>query len=322
MRTLLATVIAISVGGLALAVPPEIDGVNIDATNWNGAAIAVQDTNTAFGNNYSELNQMFVDSDDDNVYIGITGNLADNNAMTLLIDTNLAVGNHPFVTEPGASVPCVGVYPRLLRYYNAAQLSDPNLPAVFTPDYAVTISVGTFPGQSASQLVYACDLVDLNEPNLVDGVTVLGIGAVGSGNGLLTGASGVGIALDNSNIVGVGDWSEPNNIMPQLPDEDPTAPTTGFEISIPRALLGLDVGTPTEASFWAFISDNANDGSTFPGVCNLRAWGSNQAMPGLFGWGNMMEFNGIAPPDPNAKILDLSANPIPNIATKTIPGTP
>jgi hypothetical protein len=334
MKTLLATVAVLSLAVLAIAATQVIDGANIDSTTWGVASIAVQDTNTGFGDNYNELNQMFVDSDADNVYVGLTGNLADNNHLAILIDTDVATGNHPVVTEPDPiNVPCVGVYPKVLRYYNAAILSDPNAPAIFTPDYALTISVGIFPGQDPDQLVYACDLVDLNSPDLVDGVTVLGIGAAQTGNGLLTGASGTEVALDNSNTVGVGEWSydpnDPNDHRFPNPayGEDPTEPTTGIEIAIPRALIGLDVPTQTDVSFFAFISDNATSGYTFPGVCNLRAWGSNQAMPGLAGWGNMMEFNGIAVTDPNdpndpGKPLDLSANPGLNYATTVVPGTP
>lgn len=326
----------ISLAVLAIAASQVIDGSNINTANWGiGTSVALQDTNTAFGNNYNELNQMFVDSDNDNVYIGLTGNLADNNCLALLIDINVAAGNHPLVTEPDPNnVPCVGVYPKVLRYYNAAILSDPNLPAVFTPDYALTVSVGIFPGQDPNQLVYACELVDLNDPNLVAGLTVFGIGAADTGDGLLTGDLGVEIALNNDNTVGVGDWSfdpnDPNNdhrFPNPLQGEDPNQPTTGIEMSIPRALIGLDGPMPTEVSFFAFISDNATSGWTYPAVCNLRAWGSNQAMPGLFGWGNMMEFNGIPVSDPNdpndpGKPLQISANPGLNCATKIIPGVP
>ena len=327
MKRLAAAVTMISMAVLAIAATQVIDGAGIDAATWGVASIAVQDTNTQFGDNLNELNQMFVDSDNDNVYIGLTGNLWDNNHLAILIDTNLGTGDHPLATEPGAGVPCVGEYPKVLRYYNEAVLSDPNAAPEFTPDYALTISVGIFPGQSTGQFVYACDLTDLNAMDLVDGVKVLGIGAADTANGLLTGDAGVEIAIDNSNIGGVGGWFTPDGETPGLTGNDPTDTATGIEIAIPRALIGLDVGTATDVSLFAYISDNATGGDSFPGVCGLRAYGSNQALPGLAGWGNLAEFNGIKELDPNdpndpGKELDLSGNPGSNYVTTTIPGAP
>lgn len=312
MKTLFATITMISLAGAALAASQVIDGENIDPTTWGVPSIAVQDTNTQFANNYNELNQLFVDSDNDMVYMGIPGNLADNNALTVFIDINPATGSHPLATEPGAGVPCVGEYPRILRYFEGATLSDPNLPAVFTPDYALTVSVGSFPGQSTSQLVYACDLTDLSTFD----VTVLGIGAADSGNGLLTGSSGVQIALNDSNTGGVGEWFTPGGETPAQTGDDPTDADTGIEIAIPRALIGLNVATPTEVSIFAYITNNAQSDEGIPGICGRAAYGSNQALPGLAGWGNMAAFNG------DTVILDISTNPGQNFVATIIPGTP
>ena len=102
MRALLATIVTISLAGAAFGASQTIDGTGIDLATWGVLSIAVQDTNTQFGDNQNELNQLFVDSDNDMVYMGIPGNLADNNALTILIDTDLAVGNHPLSTEPGS----------------------------------------------------------------------------------------------------------------------------------------------------------------------------------------------------------------------------
>ena len=180
----------------------------------------------------------------------------------------------------------------------------------------MTISVGIFPGQSTSQLVYACDLTDLNTLE----VNVLGIGAAGSGNGLLTGDSGVEIALNNENVDGVGEYFTPDGETPAQTGDDPTDTNTGIEIAIPRALLGLDVANPTDVTIFAYVSDNATGGDSWPGICGLRAYGSNQALPGLAGWGNMAEFNGVEPPDEGSKVLDLSGNPGLNYAFTVIPG--
>ena len=128
-------------------------------------------------------------------------------------------------------------------------------------------------------------------------------------------------------MVGVGAYFAGNEVPDPNNGEDPTEPTTGIEISIPRGLIGLDVGTATNVRVFAYISDNATGGDSFPGICGLRAWGSNQALPGLAGWANMAEFNGIKELDPNdpndpGKELDLSGNPGSNYVTTTIPGAP
>ncbi len=307
MRALFGTLTAVLLVASASAATQTIDGANIDSATWGVASVAIQDTNTWFGNNFNELDQLFVDADSGNVFLGIPGNLADNNALTIFIDTDPATGSHPLATAPDPNVPCVGAYPRILRYFDGALLSDPNLPPVFTPDYALTISVGKFPGQSDTQLVMACDLTNLNTGE----VTVLGIGAVDSGNGLLTGDSGVEIAIDDTNVDGVGEYFTPGGETPDLTGDDPTTATTGIEIAIPRTMI--DVSSGQTVSFFAYITNNAQDDAGIGGPCGAAAYGSNQALPGLAGWGNMAGFNG------DTVVLDLSANPGDNFVAVTIP---
>lgn len=278
MRSLLVTTTALGLAAIAAAATPAIDGLGITDANWGGPSLAVQDTNTRFGNNFNELNQLYVTSDDDNVYIGIPGNIADNNALTIFIDTNGGSGSNVLSTEPGGG--CPGTVPTLLRLYNGTTLE-----AGFTPNYALTISVGIFPGQSTSQLVFAADLTNLGTLANVS----LGIGAVGSGNGLLTGTSGVEIAIDNSNTAGVGEWFTPGGETPAQTGDNPLSATTGYELAIPRSQLGLS-GT-TDVCFFAYISNNGQDGGA--GVCNGRAaYGSNQGLPGLVGSDNLANFDG------------------------------
>ncbi len=297
----LSAMLLIGTMSVAAFAQPVIDGLLIDTANW-GLSYDIQDTNTGFGDNYNELDQLFYVYDANNIYLGIPGNLADNNALTIFFDTDALAGSHPLATAPDPNVPCVGFYPRILRYFQGASI-DPA--AVFTPDYALTISVGKFPGQSDTLLVYACDLTNLNTGE----VTVLGIGAVGTGNGLLTGNSGVEIAIDNSNADGVGPW-DPNFPTPADSGHDPTSATTGIEISIPRAMLGL-----TQAQdfyVFAYITNNAQSDEGIGGPCGRAAYGSNQALPGLGGWGNMAAFNG------DTVLLDISANPGPAYITLTV----
>jgi hypothetical protein len=304
MRSLFLTFAAVSLAGLALADPPVIDGIEIDAAHWNGPAVAIQDTNTHFGDNFNELDQMFVDSDDDNIYIGLTGNLWDNNALTIFLDVDDMAGNNPLSIQPPPEIPCVGEFPRLLRYYHGTTLD-----AGFTPDYGLTISVGIFPGQSGGQFVYACDLTDLNTLD----VTILGLGAADTGDGSLTQNMGIEVALDNSNTGGVGNWDE--GATPGDTGNDPTDATTGIEVLIPRGMIGLDQQTPTEIRIFPFISDNAT-GTENPGACGLRAWGSNQGLNGFAGADNLGLFNGAD------TTLDFTAVANVNYVAVVIPGAP
>lgn len=283
MRAFLATSCAAALAGAALAVTPTIDGKSITAAAWGGPAVAVQDTNTRFGNNFNELNQLFITSDSNNVYIGITGNIADNNALTIWIDTNAATGSSTIATEPGGA--CPGSVATLLRFFDGTTFD-----AGFTPDYNLLISVGKFPGQSDQLLVLAANLTDLS--SLTD--NTLGLGAITDPtDGTLTGTSGVRIAIDNSNTAGVGDWFSPGGETPGQTGDDPTTATTGFEIAIPRSLIGL-TGGPTDVRFFAYISNNGQDGG--PGVCGRQGFGSNQGLPGLAGSDNLAGFYGPADP--------------------------
>ncbi len=279
MRAFLACTCAAATAAAALAVTPTIDGKNITAGNWGGAAVAVQDTNTGFGNGENELNQMFITSDSSNIYIGIPGNIADNNGLTLWIDTDAGAGSTTIASEPGGG--CPGNIATLVRMFNGTQFDTG-----FTPDYNLLVSVGKFPGQSDQLLVFAANLTTLSP--LSD--NNLGLGAiVDPTNGTLTGSSGVRIAIDNSNTAGVGNWGAGVETPAQSGD-DPTTATTGIEISIPRSLLGLTGATPTNVRFCAYISNNGQDGG--PGPCNRQAYGSNQSLPGLAGAGNLASFNG------------------------------
>jgi len=295
----IAALCGLSAGGLlAIAGSPNVDGVAIDASDY-GASVAVQDTNTRFGNNVNELNQLFVTSDSANIYLGMPGNLSDNNTLMVFIDTDGAAGSADLLTELGG--PCPGDVPTILRHYDESTLD-------FTPNHALTISVGTFPGQGvgADNLVFASDLTNLN--TLAN--EVLGIGAVNSGNGLLTGDSGVQIAIDTSNAGGVGAW-DPNFPTPADSGDDPTDTTTGIEIAIPRALIGLAGPSATDVGFFAFITNNAQDGG--PGPCFRQGFASNQGLPGLDGADNLGVFQGVF------NFLNFTTIANPQVVAVTIP---
>jgi hypothetical protein len=294
MRKLLALTGLTTVAGMAIAAQT-IDGLNITADDWGVFSVATQDTNTRFGNNFNELCRLFIDSDSQNVYVGIPGNLTDNNALTIFIDTNGATGSAVLNTDPNG--PCPGSVPTLLRHYDGSTLD-------FTPNFSLLMSVGIFPGQSTSQLVFAADLTNLQTLQN----NSLGIGAVNSGNGLLTGNSGVQIAIDTTNTLGVGEW-DPNFPTPADSGDDPNSATTGYEIAIPRSLLGLTGPSPTTVSFFAYISNNGQDFGN--GACQRRAFGSNQGLPGVAGSDNLGDFDGFGtflnfPGVPGAQVVTVN----------------
>lgn len=279
--------------GAAWALSPTIDGSSISAANW-GAGLVVQDTNTQFGVNSNEMDQLFVTSDANNIYIGITGNIADNNAIALFFDTVAQAPNPAgeIITTTNVGMPCpAGPVPTLIQMYSGTKF-DPG----FNPEYALLLSVGTFPGQSLQQLVFTADLVNI--PALT--TNVLGIGAIGTGNGNLTGNSGAAVAIDNSNVAGVNGWCDralpdPNNpINCAGRNADPVAAaavTTGVEIKLPKSLLNISGATTIRV--FAMLTNNAQGGGAGP--CGREGYASNQALPGLTGFGNLASFNPNGP---------------------------
>lgn len=288
---LIATTLLVAAS--ALATTPTIDGLSIPS-EFASAAVAVQDTNTQFGDNENELDRMFVTSDAGFMYIGITGNLADNNALTIFLQTT-PLGDTGAVLDTNPPGPCPGDNPTVLRMLSGTTMddgADPDAGDGFNPNWALTISVGKFPGHSDYQLVLACDLTDLT----TNTTTSLGIGAVTSrpgqptpaGSGLLTGNSGVKIAIDNRNDVGVGDWGG----SPTPNPGDAESADSGIEIAIPRSLISLAANT--NVTLFAFLTNNAQGGGVGP--CDRAGYASNQALPGLGGNGNLASFDTVNPP--------------------------
>lgn len=280
MKRILATLTGLAFSAAALATTPTIDGVDIDVSHW-GASISVQDTNTQFGDNFNELDQLFVTSDATNLYIGMPGQIADNNCVTVFIDTTADTDpNKEVLSSNPPAATCPGTIPTLVR-----MLSGTRFDAGFQPNWAIEISVGIFPGQSTSQLVYSCDLTNLTTQTAAP----LGIGAVNGGTGDLTlsTTTGIYVALNNTNIGGVGDWNA--GPTPASTGNDPTNAVTGMELKIPKAQLGLTNGQTIK--LFAYLSNNAPDGG--PGPCNRQGYGSNQALPGLAGAGNLATFNTV-----------------------------
>lgn len=269
-------------GTAALAGTPTIDGANIP-TEFP-AAVATQDTNTQFGNNENELNQLFIDGDASNVYIGLTGNIADNNALTIWLDTDLASESNVLSSEPGGDCPGPAAA-TLVRV-----LDNTVLPTNFSPEYVLSISVGAFPGQATSQdlLVFASDLFNIDTATNTS--LGLGIAQNGPASGALSGTSGIQIAVNNSNTLGVGDFGA--GATPGDTGDDPASAVSGIEIAIPRALVGIGSGQQVRILCW--ITNNAQDGNP-TGPCFRGGFSSNQLLPGVGGVGNLASFDPANP---------------------------
>lgn len=201
-----------------------VDGVNLP-TDFP-APIATQDTPTSLGDNLSELNQLFGVIDHDILRIGISGNLAtDATGLALLIDA--VSGGQSTLDIANLSPPPGG--PNLL--------TGTQMDAGFVPEtmFFANASGGT---------IYA-DQYTLNGAGGASKV-YRGAGAVNAGNGFLSGGTnpnGLEYAISNANTSGVTGSSVVNAALA----------TSGFEIAIPLADLGLSSGHTDPIRVLAFL---------------------------------------------------------------------
>jgi hypothetical protein len=250
--------------------PASIDGRDIPNDFINAPTVAVQRYQTQFGDNAgftfnfgSELDRMFVMNDNDNLYVGITGNLENNgNCIVVFLDADgSATGANTLVTRNAA-----GPIPGFPRYL-AGNPSGPNgldgwkFDAGFFPDWALGWSGGS-PLGSQTRSYYLVNFTDLPEPNdpNTGANTLSGLmtdndptasGSAGTlGPFLGSDAMGILAASDNDNGLGVDGGTFPvddPNIM-----ADPNTAMIGFEAAIPLSLLG--VGDQDQVCVYALVS--------------------------------------------------------------------
>ena len=229
-----------------------VDGRDIPIDFAPNAATATQDTPTALGDNLSELNQMYVAFDPDGLRIGITGNLAtDATGICLLVDAG--AGGQNVLDFTGATPPPGG----------PDQLTGLDLDAGFEPEKMMFVNA--FNGN-----LYTDWFTLLNDGGISK--VYRGNGAVNAGNGFLSGGTnpnGLEVALDNSNTAGVTGVSA----------AAAATATTGFEIYLPFADIGLSSGAEGPIGLAAFLMKS--DGTV-----------SNQWLPGIGGGTTNL---GIAP---------------------------
>ena len=267
MRTSMMFVAALGVASFGVATAAQaqvtLDGV---ADAAYGAPVAVQNTQTQFGDsnlgtidtaNGSELDAMYARIEGGILYLVLAGNLESNfNKLEIFVDgvaggQNQLRGNNPDVDFNGLNR--MGDDPATLKVVEGLTFD-----AAFSPDLWVSLTCGGTP--------FA---VYMNQAQLLTKGAgsggYLGTGGAGAA-GATTFKSGFGFGIDNSNTLGVIGGTDVG---------DGTGVTTGVEVQIP--LSAIPGYTSGDVKVMAFINGGGHD------------YSSNQYLPGLGGGPNLAE---------------------------------
>lgn len=224
-----------------------------------GPARALQDTPTGFGDsnlgqinfaNGSELDGAYVSISGGNLNLLLTGNLESNfNKLELFIDTGAAGQNVLRTDNPNVD------------FDGLNRMGGMRFDAPFSPRYWISVTGGDVGGGMYGFFANGAELL----PGGGGNGQFLG-GNDGQSAGALTGGTnflGVLAAINNSNIAGVSGMSV----------GDPGAVTTGIELQVPLASLGLAPGSVFRLA--AMINGGGHD------------FLSNQVLAGIGGAGNL-----------------------------------
>ena len=220
----------------ALAGAQTIDGTAVG--DAYGLPVAIQDTQTNFGDNTnpnllmangSEIDGLYATFDDDNLYLLFSGNLETNfNKLSFFVDS---VDGGQNVVD-GSANPDVD--------FGALQnLNGLAFDSGFDADYFFSVTGGNDPTEFFA-----------NYAVLGDTMGGAFLGSSGAGNNFIDGANDVDIAIDNSNVAGVTAGTGSADAVAAA------AVTTGVEFRIPLAALGNPDG-PIQLT--AFINGSGND---------------------------------------------------------------
>jgi len=254
----------------------------IAGAEYGGAATATQTCPTAYGDQVfdpdgivrtggSELDALYLTSDESYLYVGVTGNLEENgNSTNVWIDVNGTDTGENVLDWGGISLggPLDGGDG--MEGDTFGPLEDLSTPATF--DYALAINVG---GPVGARNVY-CDWWDLG----ANSKTYRGNSIMESGNGDLSDGDNPNVMqaalnnLNNDGVIGCGVFEDPCWF-----DSDDTVAglaataVSGLEIAIPLADLGLEPnGIPVDVSVWT-------------NHCSNGGYRSNQTLPSIRGAG-------------------------------------
>ncbi len=271
MRFEIPAALAALISGSAFGQAPVVDGT-LDASY--GAAISVQNQTTGFGDsnlgvvdlaNGSELDNLYAMIDSGTLYIFIGGNIETNwNKFELFLDSG--VGGQNKLRGDNADVDFNG----LNRMGDSGVGDGLTFDECFSANFYLTMTAGNAVVEMHANMAQV----------LTDGG---GTGAyLGMGNPgtvpINNPTFGVQIALNNSNILGVGGDGG---------STDGAGVTTGVEIALPLTLIGYD--SATQANIKVFAAVNGWD----------HGWFSNQIIGPIGAYGNLAEprtisFVGIA----------------------------
>ena len=214
-----------------------INGLNIPS-DFGGYSVATQTIQTNYIDDLtpiqrrgegSELDQLFVhpDTSDGLLKIGVTGNLDNKptrgptHGVVVFLDTKPG-GDATLDGNSGGAIDDGDRYVTLLE--------GTRFDAGFAPDYALIVNASS--PASFPEKTFFVDLIDLQSNTK----RYIGRGLIASGTGVLTpndNPRGLLFAIDNGNTLGVAGAS------PGVPDPNAATATSGMEIAIPLADLGL-----------------------------------------------------------------------------------
>lgn len=234
------TGLALGLTPLAALAAPVVNGT-IAPGDVYGPALAVQTTQTQFGDNLSEWNAAYGVISGGRLYLGFTGNVENNfNKFEIFIDSK--AGGQSVFDSSGND--------------NAAAMDGMTFDTGFTADYHMHVRRG-FSGVNRFDL----DFANLQAQSASGYGDLFGNGQVGVGStGTGVNASPINVAYDNSNVLGVSGGTGAAN------QADALAVTTGLELSIDLADLGYVSGP---IRIFAFQNNGDHN------------YASNQFLPGL-----------------------------------------
>ncbi|MCA9239651.1 MAG: hypothetical protein KDA37_05615 [Planctomycetales bacterium] len=236
MRVLLFCVAACLVGATASAAV--LDG-SIAGDGYGLSS--VQTVETQFGDNFSELNAAWTRVESNTLYLTITGNLENNfNKLNIFFDTGAAGGQNVI----GPDVNNGGLNPDNDGW--AGKYSGGG--AGFTFDSAFSANYMMILRHNNTQFDF--DFTTVGNASVVESSIDI-FGGAGVGANALVGASGIGVAYDDSNVAGVAGGT---NAAIQA---DAIAVTTGIELAIPLAALGNP--NPADIKISAMVNGSNHD---------------------------------------------------------------
>ncbi len=257
---------------------PVFDGVITDGVYAPATLVATQATWTRYGDQTAstgvelvvenELDGLWVDNDAHYLYLGITGNTGSGNKLIVFFNTQ--VGGERTLVATNGSNGGGAAGGMTSRGHSLPKRTDDTDPLY---DFAIEVN-----RSGGNVYVDGRVLLDGVEAGLYYGYSLLDLtGGVLQGG---TNPNGMRVAYNiaalnpNHGVPACGDFDIASGIWTMTPAEIAAMAatmTTGFELRIPFADLGIDPTTQNTIDIWAMIVNYGGD------------WGSDQSLPSLRG---------------------------------------